>query len=124
MGYSNFKLNGTPIKNPKTFDIEYYTITKSTRVANGNMVMDFVANKRKFNFGYDAINSLDMNRIIYLLWESLETTRECFSTLTYIDDGVEKEAVIYTGSIVKKLHRASSSITWVWKDVTFSLIER
>jgi len=123
MGYSNFKLAGVPIKNPKTFKIELYTLTKSTRVANGDMVMDFVANKRKFLFGYDVIDSRDLNTIIEICWERLAQTKECFYTLEYLDDGVPKQAVVYAGSIPKNLHRGEGK-NWKWKDVQFSLIER
>lgn len=121
---ANFWISDTPIKNPTGFSIELYTLTKSTRVASGDMVMDFVANKRKFQFEYAAITSAELNTIIDLLWTNLATTRQCFVTLKYMDDGVEKTARVYAGSIPKKLHRASTSTTWVWKDVSFSLIER
>lgn len=124
MGYSNFRLNGTPIKNPTSFDMEYYTLTQSTRVANGDMVMDFVANKRKFNFGYEAIQSPDLNKIIDILWTQLATTKQCFLTLTYIDDGEAKTATVYAGAIPKNLHRGTSGKIWTWKDVKFSLIEK
>ena len=124
MGYSNFKLNGTAIKNPSSFDMEYYTLTQSTRVANGDMVMDFVANKRKFNLGYEAIQSSDLNKIIDILWTQLATTKQCFVKLEYIDDGVPKEATVYSGSIPKNLPRATTGKQWVWKDVKLSLIEK
>lgn len=123
MGYSNFKLNGTAIKNPSSFDIELYTLTQSTRVANGDMVMDFVANKRKFNFQYSAIQSKDLNAIIDILWTQLAETKQCFVTLDYLDDGVAKQAIVYSGSIPKNLHRAGGT-NWVWKDVKLSLIEK
>ena len=124
MGYSNFKLDGTAIKNPSSFDMEYYTLTQSTRVANGDMVMDFVANKRKFNLSYEAIQSQDLNKIIDILWTRLATTKQCFLTLSYLDDGVEKSATVYSGSIPKNLHRATTGKTWTWKDVKISLIEK
>lgn len=123
MGYSNFKINGKPFKNPSDFDMEHYTLTQSTRTADGNMVMDFVANKRKFIFKYDVISSDDLNLIIEELWKKLEVTRQCFHTLTYIEDGTPKEAIVYAGAIPKKLHRGYGA-KWVWKEVSFSLIER
>lgn len=118
-----FTLDGIAIKNPNTFKIELYTLTKSTRVANGDMVMDFVANKRKFEFGYNAINGIELNKIIEILWTQLTTTRQCFHTLNYLEDGIEKTARVYSGSIPKNLHSAQSKL-WVWKDVTISLVER
>ena len=121
---ANFTLNGTAIKNPSGFDIEYYTISQATRVESGDMVMDFVANKRKFKFKYEAINGLDMNNIIFLLWSNLATTRNCFSTLVYMEDGLPNTATVYSGSIAKSLYRASNAANWIWNGVTFDLIEK
>lgn len=123
MGYSAFKLAGVPIKNPSSFKIELYTLTKSARVASGDMVMDFVANKRKFALGYEAIESADLNAIIDICWTNLAVTKQCFFDLEYLDDGVWKTAVVYSGAIPKNLHRGEG-VSWVWKDVTINLIER
>lgn len=123
MGYSNFRINGKFIKNPTSFDMEHYTLTQSTRVANGDMMMDFVANKLKFNFGYASIQSSDLDDIIDELWTKLSTTKQCFHELKYIENGVEKTATVYAGSIPKNLHRGHGS-NWVWKDVKFSLIQK
>lgn len=120
---SVFAIDGIPIKNPTSFKIELYTLTKSTRVANGDMVMDFVANKRKFEFGYDAISGTEINKIVDVLWTQLVVTKQCFHTLTYMEDDEPKTAIVYAGSIPKQLHSAKSKL-WVWKDVTLSLIER
>lgn len=120
---AKFWINGVPIKTPSTFDMSYYTLTQSLRTADGNMQMEFVANKRKFNFKYTAITSDALNIIIDELWTKLETTRQCFHTFEYIDDGVKKSAIVYAGSIPKNLHRADGKI-WTWKDVSFGLIEK
>lgn len=120
---AGFKLNGVPFKNPTSWKVEVYTLTKSTRVANGDMMMDFVANKRKFILGYDQITNHELDPIIEILWKGLEVSRNCFHTLTYPDGAGFKTAIVYAGSIPRNLHRGDSG-TWVWKDVSFSLIER
>lgn len=120
---SAFYIDGTPIKNPQGFKIELYTLTNSVRTANGDMVMEFVANKRKFILSYQAIESKELNKIIDILWTSLVTTKKVIHELRYLDDGVWKTAQIYSGSIPKDLHRAGGQ-DWVWKNVTISLIER
>lgn len=120
---SEFSINGVAIKNPSGFKIERYTITKSNRVASGDMVMDFVANKLKFFFTYDAISSSELDVILDQLWTNLSATRECFVTLTYTDNGQSKTARVYAGAIPSDLHSAKA-IEWVWKGVTFNLIER
>lgn len=118
-----FTLNGIAIKNPSGFRIERYTLTKSTRVANGDMVMDFVANKRKFMFDYKQIDSRQLDSIIDILWTQLKTTKNCFAILRYPYNGHEESAVVYAGAIPSQLHRGDGAL-WIWKDVQFSLIER
>lgn len=117
------RIDGIRIKNPNQFNPEYYTLTKSTRVANGNMVMDYVANKQKFNLTWNAIDSRELDKIIEILWRSLPTTKECFHWLDYEDDLREYHVRIYAGAIPHNLHRGDGKL-WVWKDVKISLIER
>lgn len=118
-----FRLDGIRIKNPTSFNPEYYTLTKSTRVANGDMVMDYVANKQKFNFTWAAINSRELDTIIEILWRQLPQTKECFHILEYEDDLRHHEVKVYAGAIPHNLHRGDGRL-WVWKDVKLSLIER
>ncbi len=123
MGYSAMAINGVAIRNPTDLTIEYYTITQAGRVATGDMVMDYVASKRTFELTYSHITSTDLNTILDILWTNLATTKQCFHTLTYLDDGVTKTATVYAGAIPKKLH-CGQGAQWVWKNVTFSLIEK
>ena len=118
-----FYIDNIAIKNPNTYSAEHYTLTQSTRVANGDMVMDFVANKRKFTLGYNAISGMELNTIIDVLWSSLATSKKCFHVFMYLENGLYKSATVYAGSIPKKLHRGDSG-TWIWKDVNISLIEK
>lgn len=123
MAFSGFYIDGTKIKDPNEFSVEYYTLTQSTRIANGDMTMDFVANKRKYEFKWNAITSAQLDDIIDLLWTNLPVTKQCFHTLTYSDDRGPQSAIVYAGAIPHKLHRGDGT-TWVWKDVTLSLIEQ
>lgn len=120
---AGFKLNGIPIKNPSAWKVELYTLTQSTRVANGDMVMDFVANKRKFVLTYAQITNKELDPIIEQLWNRLAQTKDCFHTFEYPDGDATQTAIVYAGSIPKNLHRGDSKV-WVWKDVSLSLIER
>ena len=74
--------------------------------------------KRKFYFTYDAISGEDLDVILEAIWE----TEELFFPLNYVENGKEKTATVYVGSIPSELHKASKN--WVWKNVTFNLIER
>jgi len=118
-----FSIDGIAIKNPSSFDIEFYTLTKATRVASGDMVMEYVANKRKFVFGYEAIEARELDVIVDILWQQLATTKQCFHALIYTYNGIQKTATIYSGAIPAQLHNAQHS-SWVWKGVSFNLIEK
>jgi len=117
MGYV---INGVPIKNPSGFKKERYNVTTMERLTNGDMVGDLVAKKRKFYFTYAAISATDFNKILDAIWN----TNEIFYTLEYPEDGQQKSAEVYVGSIPAELYRAGAGDNWVWQNVTFNLIER
>ena len=115
---SVYKLNGSSIKRPTDFKIERYNVTTLQRLADGSMSGDLVAKKRKFYFTYDAISASELNQILETIWES----DDLFFTLQYVESNVTKQAVVYVGSIPSTLYRTGCD--WVWKDVTFNLIEQ
>ena len=117
---SNFKISGTNIKNPSEFKIERYNITNMERLADAKMVGDIIGKKRKFYFTYESISGYDLDKILQLIWE----TNSLFFPLTYIENGVSKSAIVYVGSIPTELHRAGRTTNWVWRNVTFNLIEQ
>ena len=117
---ANFTVNGVAIKNPSTFKMERYNVTNMERLANATMVGDLIAKKRKFYFTYDAISGDDLDNILEAIWDS--TT--LFFPLEYLENGVSKTATVYVGSIPTDLHRAGRTTNWVWKNVTFNLIEQ
>ncbi|MFI3171108.1 MAG: hypothetical protein R3Y58_01870 [Eubacteriales bacterium] len=113
-----FKVNGIEIKNPSTFKKERYNITDMYRLASGYMVGDLIAPKRKYYFTYTAISQKDLDTILEAIWSA-----KIFFTLVYDENGKEEEAEVYVGSIPSELHNAEGS-QWVWKNLTFNLIER
>jgi hypothetical protein len=117
---ANFVVNGVDIKNPSSFKIERYNVTNMERLADATMVGDLIAKKRKFYFSYDAISGEDLDNILEAIWES----NELFFQLKYPENGVEKTAQVYVGAIPTDLHRAGRTTNWVWKNVTFNLIEQ
>lgn len=117
---ANFTVNSIAIKNPSSFKIERYNVTNMERLANATMVGDLIAKKRKFYFTYDAISGDDLDNILEAIWDS--TT--LFFPLEYLENGVAKTATVYVGSIPSDLHRAGRTTNWVWKNVTFNLIEQ
>lgn len=117
---ANFTVNGRAIKNPSTFKIERYNVTTMERLADASMVGDLIAKKRKFYFTYDAIDAKDLDNILEAIWE----TNSIFYKLEYEENGESKSAQVYVGSIPSELHRAGRGSNWVWKNVTFNLIEQ
>lgn len=116
---ANFTVNGRGIKNPSTFKIERYNVTNMERLANADMVGDLIAKKLKFYFAYDAITAAELDNILEAIWE----TDSIFYELQYEYQGEVRSAIVYSGSIPSELHSAKSK-EWVWKNVTFNLIER
>lgn len=117
---ANFTVNGRAIKNPSTFKIERYNVTNMERLADASMVGELIAKKRKFYFTYDAITGEDLDALLETIWE----TDTLFFPLEYLENGVSKSATVYVGSIPTELHKAGNTTNWVWKNVTFNLIEK
>lgn len=115
-----FYINGVQIKTPHGFDISRYNLTKSGRVGSGDMTMDLIAKKKKFGFTYDALDGPELKAILALIFDS----PACFFELTYPDEtGDAQTKTVYVGEIPSKHVRGRGKYT-IWKDVTFSLIER
>ena len=116
---ANFTINGRTIKNPSNFKIERYNVTTMERLANADMVGDLVAKKIKLYFTYDAITASELDNILEAIWE----TNTLFFPVTYNYNGQERSATCYVGSIPSELHSAKSK-EWVWRNVTFNLIQQ
>ena len=114
-----FVLNGIRIKNPSTFKIERYHVTTMERLANADMTGDLVATKLKFFFTYDALSAEDMDTILEAAFSDT-----LFFKLEYPYQGQQREATVYVGSLPQELHHAGRSTNWVWKNVSFNLIQQ
>jgi len=116
---SGFKINGVDIKAPTTFKIARYPITKGNRTADGNMHLDLVAWKRKFFFTWDCWSMSDYDKFMGLLVGK----KGIFVTLTYPDNGKIYTAKVYPGELPTDVYQVRKG-TWIWKDVSFNLIEK
>lgn len=112
-----YKLNNTKIKTPPDFEIEHYNITKADRNAEGDMIMELVAKKRKFILSYPVLSAKELGEILGEI-----DTANVFFTFEYPDNGQVKTATVYTGPIRRRRFRTDQG--WYWRDVTFNLIER
>lgn len=116
---SAFKIDNIIIKNPSTFKIERFNVTNMERIANGDMVGDLIAKKLKFYFTYNAIKASDLDIILDAIWNC----NSVFFDLEYPYQGEQRNCKVYVGSIPSELHSAKSA-NWVWKNVTFNLIQK
>lgn len=115
-----FTINSVAIKNPTTFKIERFNVTNLERLADATMAGDLIAKKLKFYFTYEAISSYDLDVLLEAIWVS----SNLFFTLGYVDNGIEKTAQVYVGAIPAELHQAGLTTNWVWKGITFNLIQQ
>lgn len=115
---SQYWIDGTEIKRPSEFKIDRYNVTNLARVASGQMKGDLIAKKRTFTLTYNVITSDQLGEIFNIIWEK----NSLFFTFEYIEDNVKKSAIVYSGALPTTLVRTGSK--WVWKDVSFSLIEQ
>ena len=116
------KLDNTTIKNPtKPVAIGKYPVTAHVgRVASGLMTMSFVAEKSTFQFVYDVIR-YDVLQVILDIIEDFPTL---FHTLSITENGVAVEYTVYAGAVTKIPFRTDNDGYWVYKDVSWQLIER
>ena len=111
-------LAGQTIKNPTKFSIENYALTRETgRLINGEMVMDHVALKKKYQVEYEAINGVDLK----VITDIINTTTR-FYTLTYKDYEGTQTKTVYAGAILYTQFRTDGY--WTWTDCSFALIEK
>lgn len=123
MAVTSFKIDGTVIKNPSTLRIADYLVTDMKRNAAGDMNGQVLGVKRKIFFTYDAITGAELRKIYNILLDPV-----LFHTIVFVDDGVTYTKTVYPGDLDKTLHRtgrgSGDSSTWIWKDVSFNLIEK
>ena len=111
------KIDGNVIKNPTSFGIERFKITKSGRLSSGLMTMEIIAKKRKFTFSYDVLGGTDLLLLVGLL-----DSETCFFTFTWDELGTESSCTVYPGAI--KYDKFRSDGQEYWKNVKFDLIEQ
>ena len=115
-------IDGTTIQNPtKPIVIGHFPVTAHVgRVASGDMTMDYVTNKKTFQFEYEAIRA----DVLKIITDIIFDFPDMFHTLIINEDGGSNTYTIYPGAITKTLLRSDNNNFWYWKDVSVTLIER
>lgn len=112
------------MKNPTDFKVERYKVSTLTRIANADMVGDMVARKYKFYFTYAAISAAELNKLLEAIWDI-----DGMFFYLWVPEGNNLASKtpyrVYAGAVPASLHYGNRNpATWVWKDVSFSLIQQ
>lgn len=113
-------VNGRIIKNPSTFKIERYNVTTLQRLANADMTGDLLAKKVKLFYTYESLSGEELDNILEAIWDA----PGLFFPVEYMYNGKRNRIQCYVGSIPSDLHRAGRTSNWVWKNVSFNLIQK
>lgn len=115
---SLIKINGVAIPTPSEYLIGIQDISKAERNANGTMIIDRIATKRKLELSWKYLNKNDLSNL-------LNKVSPVFFTVEYLDpqDNATKTGTFYCGD------RNCGMLDFInsnprYKDVKFNLIER
>lgn len=112
-----FRIDGVNLKSPKDFSREKYKITKSKRLASGNMSAQYITQKHKILVKYDILSGTDLDTFM-----KLYDQEKFFYTVEYDYLNIVRKYTMYPGSLKYKDFRRDG--IWYWKNVSFDFIER
>ena len=113
------QINGTELPvAPDAYTVGIQDISNAERNAQGEMILDRIATKRKLSLSWHILSGSDMSTILNLV-------SDVFFTVNYIDpqDNAARSGTFYSGD------RTAAGITYkdnmmYWKDAKFDVIER
>lgn len=118
MPTSLITVNGVDLPTPTNFTVAVQDISKADRNANGTMIIERIATKRKLSISYSYLSKTDSSSV-------LNAVSSVFFTVTYQDPqtGGQRTGTFYSGD------RTIGMIDFVngvprYKDAKFDLIER
>lgn len=112
------KVNGVDIKTPSTYQVSLNDLSKADRNANGLMIIERIATKRKVEMSWDFLTQAEL----YTLLQSIISV---FFTVEYPDpqDGALKTGTFYVGDRTAGAMDYKNGVMR-WKDIKFNFIER
>lgn len=112
------KINGVEIPTPSDYQVSIQDISNAERNANGTMIIERVATKRKVELAWAYLSKQDLSAILNYI-------SPVFFIVDYIDpqDGGLKTGTFYSGD------RSAGALSYInneikWKDIKFNLVER
>lgn len=111
------KINGVEIPTPSEYNVGIQDISNAERNANGTMIIERIATKRKIELGWSYLTKDEISRI-------LNAVSPVFFTVQYLDpqQGV-KTGTFYCGDRGIPMLIFNNGIPR-YKDIKFNLIER
>lgn len=111
-------INGAAIPAPSEYTLGIQDISKAERNANGEMIIERIATKRKLDLKWNYLSAADLSTI-------LNAVADVFFTVQYFDskDNANKSGTFYCGDRKCGMIDFKNSVPR-WKDVTFNLIEK
>lgn len=111
-------VNGVVLPTPSDYSVAIQDLSKGERNANGLMIMERIATKRKIELAWKYLSQSELAAV-------LNAVSPVFFTVTYIDPqaGGNKTGTFYSGDRnVPALDFIDGNIRY--KDIKFNLIER
>lgn len=111
-------INGTPLPTPSDFDIGIMDISKAERNANGKMIIERIATKRKIQLKYKFLDRATMSTL-------LKAVSDTYFDVTYPDPqtNANRTGSFYCGDRNVGILDYFNSIPR-YKDCSFDLVER
>ncbi|MGI6071372.1 MAG: DUF6711 family protein [Blautia sp.] len=112
------KINGVDIHAPSEYSVGIQDISKAERNANGTIIIERIATKRKIELSWKYLDRASLSTIF-------NAVADVFFTVEYIDpqDNATKIGTFYCGDRKAGLIDFKNGIPR-YKDVSFNLIER
>lgn len=112
------KINGVVLPAPTDYQVSINDISNAERNANGTMIIERIATKRKLELAWKFLSKEDLSRLLNLV-------SPVFFQVEYIDpqDGGVRNGTFYAGD------RSAGALDFIngnirYKDAKFNLIER
>lgn len=112
------KINGVDIPTPSDYQVGIQDISKAERNANGTMIIERIATKRKIELSWNYLTKEQLQQV-------LNAVSPVFFTVEYLDpqDNATRTGTFYAGDRnVGALDYIDGKVRW--KDIKFNVIER
>lgn len=111
-------INGSPLPTPSDFQVGIQDISKAERNANGTMIIERIASKRKLEISYKYLTRTELSKV-------LNAVSPVFFSVTFMDPQTNgmRTGTFYSGDRNAGMLDFLNGIPR-YKDVKFNLIER